>query len=77
MPEDQNFISPCFMLPYIYCLRISEASGFRRKKLNMRNKLVMLSLVQVKYTCSFINILEGKTSQDTLSFHVADNKVNL
>ena len=33
---------------HIYCLRLSEASGFRRKKLNMRNKLVTLSLVQIK-----------------------------
>ena len=41
-------VLPYFMLPYIYCLRLSKANSFRRKKLNMHNKLVMLSLVQIK-----------------------------
>ena len=48
LPENQNFVSPCFKLPYIYCLRLSEASSFRKKKLNMGNKLVMLRLAQIK-----------------------------
>ena len=46
-------MSPCFTLPYIQCLRLSEASSFRRKNLNMRNKLVMSRLVQINQPCSF------------------------
>ena len=46
-------MSPCFTLHYIQCLRLSEASSFRRKKLNMRNKLVMSRLVQINQPCSF------------------------
>ena len=44
----KNFMSPCLTVPYIYCLRLSETSSFRRKKLNMCNKLVTLRLVQIK-----------------------------
>ena len=63
---------PCFMLPYIYYLRISEASSFRRKKINMCNKLVMLRLVQIKQIYSFINVQKEKLHK--IHFHVADNK---
>ena len=68
-------MSPCFMLPYIYCLRLSKASGFGRRQLNMRNKLVMLSLAQIKQACSFVNVLEGKLHK--IHFHVPNNKINL
>ena len=36
-------MSPCLTLPSIYCFRLSEASSFRRKKINMRHKLVTSS----------------------------------
>ena len=52
-----------------YCLKLSEASGFRRKKLNMRNKLVTLRLVQISKLAALRGCLEEITSQDTLSFH--------
>ena len=44
----QKSMLACFTLPYIYCFRLSKASSFHRKKLNMCNKLVTLRLVQIK-----------------------------
>ena len=39
LPENQDFMSPWLILPYIYCFRLGKARTFGRKNISMHNKL--------------------------------------